>query len=293
MQAVLEPHRRRPHRSLAAFERNEARYAFHFHYHPEVEITWIEEGHGVRYVGDHAGAYRGGELVVLGPNLPHTWASQSRPARGADRGGQRAVVVQFPMESLPPLNLPEMRRIRDLLRASDRGLLLSGPAADRLGRQARSLVRLSGAASIAALLSWLEALARHRRARPLASAGWTLDTSHPARSRVARLLRYVHDNLHGDLSLAGAARVAHLTLSACSRFFRRATGRGFTDYVNEARLREACRLLVETDHPVATVALDCGFNNLSHFNRQFRRHLGCTPSAHRARFRPPDLTPPA
>jgi AraC-like DNA-binding protein len=265
-----------PSSSFLWKRRRDRRFEFAWHFHPEVELTWIVSSRGRRFVGDHVADYREGDLVLLGPNLPHTWHSEGR-------GRHEAVVVQFAEGFLGPefLGLPELLPVRRLLERARRGLHVAGRTQRAVVRRLEELGRAEGLGRIRALLEILEALSRSREARPLASAGFVPALRKTDVERIDRVLGFLAERYAGDVSLPETAAVAHLSVPAFSRFFKRRTGKTFVAYVNDLRLGRACRLLIETDRPVSDIAFDCGFNNLSNFNRRFLEARSMSPRVYR------------
>jgi AraC-like DNA-binding protein len=266
--------------SLAAFVRREPVFDWNWHYHPEIELTWIRSGKGRRLVGDHTAEYGPGDLVLLGANLPHTWVS----APGSKRN--EAIVVQF--RAFPPelLRLPEFSAVEGLLRRAHTGLCF--PRAGVVPAQLRKLARGRGLPAWLRLCQVLARLAANRSAQTLASSSYRHKRSHRMLSRIERVSDFVAANFRNEIPLANAARVAGLTPSAFSRMFRRATNQTYTSYRNAHRIREACRLLIETDLAITRIAGECGFDNLANFNRHFRERQKMTPRDYRRLHEPAD-----
>lgn len=261
-------------------------FPFDWHYHAEVELTWIESGEGTRYVGDVIEPYGPGDLVLLGGGLPHTWSSE-RP--GGRARAHRAVVTQFSAETFLGRDGPEFAAVRDVLSRAARGLRF--PAGCVANEVWAGLVSARGLDAWCRLAHLLDVLARQPGARTIASAGYLPRPRHGPEHRFGRALAYVGENVEiGPVYLRDAARVVHLSPAAFSRFFRRFAGETFVRYVNGLRVAKAARLLVETDRPVAGIAFDCGFGNLANFNRRFRERKACAPLAFRAQFAPPTTT---
>lgn len=254
-------------------------FPFLWHYHPEVELTLIVEGAGLRFVGDSIERFERGEVVLLGSGLPHTWSSD------AGSRNHKSVVVQFLPSTWgePFASLPEMHAITDLLARSQRGIVFGGRARRRVEEMMRRLgdQRTRPMDRLLLLLESLHELAHTRDARTLCRSSAGMKTS----DRVGRRLQRVLDRVHADIldlpPQAELARSVGMSPQAFSRFFKREVGKTFVSYVNEWRIGLATRSLIETDVPITAIAVDSGFDNLSHFNRQFRRITGLTPSAYR------------
>lgn len=246
------------------------------HRHRQFELTWIETGAGLRFVGDSVQAYEAGDLVLLGPDLPHAWLS------AADESGahQVATVLQFPPELLSSGHWPEMAALQDIVDASRRGLQVQGTAQAAVTRALAHARSARGLAGLAAVLDVLARLAEHREVLvPLASAAKSARAAGSAEHdrRIARVIDWVHRNLAQELTVEHAARLVHVSPAAFSRFFSREVGKSFTTYINDLRCSEASLMLRATGKPVSVIAQECGFTTLSNFNRQFRRRHGATP----------------
>ncbi len=263
-----------PGRSLAWDTFDLAAFPYRWHFHPEFELTLITAGRGRRFVGDSIEPFEPGDLVLLGPHLPHTW--HSMPARG-ERSG--AVVVRFGPDVLGAgfLERAECGRLRRLMAAAGRGLVFSGRAAREVGDRIVGLAAAAPLERLLALPALLDRLAERAEPRPLSSLEW--DAAPPSRDarRIDRACRHIMQHFTEPLSLAAVAAVVKLSPAGFSRFFHRMTGRTFVGWLTEVRIGHACRLLVQTDQPVLEIAIDSGFGNLSNFNRAFRRLRGRTP----------------
>jgi AraC-like DNA-binding protein len=259
------------------------------HRHAALELTWVERGAGLRFVGDSAEPFEDGDLVLLGPQIPHLWSAPPAP----DGTPLRATVLQFPAALLEQALLPELLALRPLAHRAQRGLQVGGAARQTVTAHLRAMRSADPLGRLAGLVAVLGELARRpedlrtlsARAPGAAAAGSTGPAAQrqdgpPA--RIDRVLDWIHAHLAEPLTLAEAARVAHVSPAAFSRFFRRETGKTYTDYVNDVRCSEACVRLRGSTWPVAAVAQACGFATASHFNRQFRARLGMTPRAYRS-----------
>ena len=250
------------------------------HAHHHVELTWIERGSGLRLVGDDASPFETGDLVLLGPQVPHTWLTtgarqQPRPA---------ATVVQFAPEWLVESPWPELRRAEPLLQAAQRGLHLRGRTARAVTQAMAQMRGGDDYARLAALVTIIGRLvaAPPRDRVPIAAACTrALDRGAAPARRADRVIDWMQRHLAEELRVDDAAPLAHVTPAAFSRWFRREVGKPFTQYLNDLRIGAACLALRQTDRPVATIATDCGFATMSHFNRQFSLRAGTTPRAYR------------
>ncbi len=250
-------------------------FPYRWHLHAAYELTLITAGQGRRFVGDSIEWFEPGDLVLLGPHLPHTWHSESGHGR---RSG--AIVIRFEEDFLGSdfFGRGELTRIRGLLERSRRGLAFGGaPAAEAVAAAVVGGCDAQPFAQVVALLEMLQTLATRGRGRELSGPAYAATARAADARRIDRVCRHVMQHLARPLRLGDVAAIAGLSPEGFSRFFRRMTGRTFVAWVHEVRIGHACRLLTTTERPVLDVALASGFENLSNFNRVFRRLRGCTP----------------
>ncbi|KAB7730926.1 helix-turn-helix domain-containing protein [Rudanella paleaurantiibacter] len=253
----------------------------YWHYHPEYEIVYIPEGSGKRHVGTNISQYEAGELVFIGPNLPHLNFSYGK------QGQYEEVVVQMRDDFLGKgfLLTPEMTEIRRLFERSRLGLVF-GPATKRaVGETLLQLPHLPSFARMMTLLQVLHQLAVAPDVQPLHADGIRFDLNPKEQERINRVYQYVADHYGGELSVQQVADTAGLTVPAFCRYFKRMTSMTFTDFVNEYRVNQARRLL-NSARTVADIGYAVGFSNLSHFNKTFKVVTGQTPSAYRRALAP-------
>ncbi|MGF1485343.1 MAG: helix-turn-helix domain-containing protein [Opitutales bacterium] len=271
--------------SIKAFLHAGPRFVGPFHYHPEVEFVWIRSGQGRRLVGDHFADFVPGEMLLIGPNLPHLFASERSGHPAVAQAPSSAVVVQWLPDFLgsQARETPEMFELEALVRRARLGLRIAPRQARALHSQAAALPDLQGLERLCAFLQLMRRLGQ-LPATSLASPAHAPGLNTLASERIARACAHALEHLEEPLRLADVARLASLSPSAFSRLFRRVTGRTFQEFVVESRISRAQSLLRETDWSVLDVSLAAGFRNLANFNRLFRRLNRCTPREYRKRF---------
>lgn len=256
-----------------------------WHFHPEYQLTLVIKSNGHRLVGDQISPLAAGDLVFVGSNLPHVWQQdQSRP--GDPPHTVHAIIVRF-LETFAGkdfLEIPEMEPIRRLFRRSARGLQVAGRTREAVSDKMRRLPDLTGLERISGLFSILDTLARSKELKPIASPDFLPILDHSDQDRMQRVCNYINKHLMGGIERARVAREAHLSEGAFSRFFKLRTGKTLPQFVNELRVGRACRLLVEDESKITDVALDCGFLNLTNFNRRFLEITGRSPGNYRRQF---------
>ncbi len=264
--------------SFLVFERVDQVFPLNWHYHPEFQLTLMVDSQGQRMVGDGVAEYGPGDLVLLGPNLPHAW--RTRPRESAANRYHRAVDVQFRSDFFGQefFYMEEMKPIVELLKRSASGLAFGDTATGRLAApKIAELPSLSPPRRFLGILNVLMDLALEPDARVLST-----DATQPIlriedQRRIDAICAYLKANFDKDIDLASVARKFHMDQAALCRFFKRATGGTMTDYVIGIRVDAAAQMLIDTDRSVLEIASSVGFGNYSNFNRQFKRIKGYGP----------------
>lgn len=257
---------------------------FEWHHHPEYELTLTLNSRGQRFIGDHIGTYTEGDLVLLGPNLPHTWVSSEKLRK--DRP-HRALVIWFSPDWADTLTsaLTELRSIAKLLNRAQQGLTFSAATAVRMRPHIMALFEKPPAERLLDLIKILSQLAMEPEAERLASPNpVTYHAPATNRPRIERVLDYIHSHYTQPLSIAEVAEVAALSPSGTHRLLRRHTRMTFSDYIARLRIGAACALLSGTDKPIAHIADSVGYHSLANFNRRFKVLKQMTPRQFRQQF---------
>ncbi|HZY68540.1 MAG TPA: AraC family transcriptional regulator [Devosia sp.] len=255
---------------------------FQWHHHPELELTLTLNSRGQRFIGDSAESFGDHDLVLVGPNLPHTWASAERLDPQAPHV---ALVLWFRPDWLEGLaaGAVEMRPLLDLVARGARGLHFSAETATALRPAYERLFDLPPTERLFGLLDLLLRLAADGTARPLSASRPALPEG-GSRERIDRVLAHLHDHHAEPLRLEALAEVAALSVSGLHRLFRKHTGTTVSDYLIRLRIADASARLSGSDQPVAHIAAEVGYGSLANFNRHFLRLRGMTPRAYRGRF---------
>ena len=262
--------------AIHAFAFEMSFFEFKWHYHPEFELTLILKGNGMRLVGDSYLPFQAGDLVLVGSGIPHTWESDTNSHETV-----AAVVIQFSEELISNfMNNEAFDKIKKLLYSSVRGLFFSKPLAMDIEHQMMTIASEKGVKQITALLNVLNDLAFENN-ETLASSFYSPKNSIENETRINTVFNYIKQNVASTIVLEQAAASIHLTKGAFCKFFKRMTGKTFSDYVNEIRIGKACYLLSETDKTIYQIAIEVGFENQSYFNRVFLIKKGSTPNQFR------------
>ena len=269
--------------SFLTFERRDRAFPFYWHYHPEFELTLILDSSGQRLVGDSIADYGPGDLVLLGSNLPHSWRSGQSGARKI----HRAVVTQFRADFLGDrvFTLEEMRPVARLLKRSASGLAFGHTrTGQNAARELAGLPSLSPSRRLLTLLTVLTDLAGDSHARPLSTGKVRPMCRVEDQRRIDDICQYLNRHFDQQIDFTDLACHVHMDQASVCRFFKRATGRTMTTYVNELRVGSASQLLLETDASILDIGFRVGFGNYSNFSRQFKRIKGYGPRYLRQHF---------
>ena len=255
-------------------------YGTPWHFHPEIEFALVRKSGGYRVVGDDVTNLQAGDLVLIGSDLPHVFYHDK------DTGAADALIIQFNAnfagDSL--VRHPDFRPIPRLFDRATRGLKIVGALRGETAQQLEMVPSLGPLRRIAKLLEVLDNLASAKGLVPLCAPGYVAPIDLRDQDRVGRVMQFIHARIRSTINRREVAEVAALSEGAFSRFFRKCTGRTLPMYLNEIRLGIAARLLQETDLRVSEVASECGFTNLSNFNRQFYTCKHMTPIAFRRKI---------
>lgn len=257
-----------------------------WHYHPQIEIMYILEGTGTRFVGDHIDRYQVGDVCMVGPQLPHEWRNDDEFfKRGA--GLKASCLCLFFLKDIFDGNLirlPEMNNIRQLIERSRRGIKFTGSSREKIGEYIRQSVELTGAARIVRFISLLEMMATTDEYELLASIGFTESVNSSDFDRFDKVYQYMMKNFRQPIRLEEVASLVGLTPNAFCRYFRERTQKTFVQYLNDIRIGHAKKLLIEGRLKISTLSMEAGFNNLSNFIELFKRSAHMSPSEYQKKF---------
>jgi AraC-like DNA-binding protein len=254
-------------------------YGTPWHFHPEIEFALVRKSGGYRVVGDNVTNLRAGDLVLIGSGLPHVFYHDR------DTGLADALIIQFNANFAGEFLVqhPDFQPIQRLFERAARGLKIVGALREETARQLEALPSSGALRRIAKLLEILDNLATAKGLVPLCARGYVAPIDLRDQDRVGRVMQFIHARIRRTIHRREVAEVAALSEGAFSRFFRKCTGRTLPMYLNEIRLGRAARLLLDTDLRVSDVASECGFTNLSNFNRRFFAWKQMTPGMFRGK----------
>ncbi|QCR22297.1 AraC family transcriptional regulator [Pontibacter sp. SGAir0037] len=250
------------------------------HFHPEVQIMLITEGSGTRFIGDSIGSFGKGDILLLGPNLPHVFRNDKKYYEHDPLLKASNISVFFQIESFGEafLSLPEVYPIQRLLLNSKRGIVIKGHTKEKVSRLVHQMVELDGFELFISLFSILNLLALSREVELLSSVGFDGPQKDADSKKINDVFTYIMNNFSEEIKLQKAADIANMSVNAFCRYFKQHTRKTFSEFLNEIRIGHACRLLIEDRWNVRETAFECGYDNISYFNRQFKDITGFTPS---------------
>jgi AraC-like DNA-binding protein len=250
-----------------------------WHFHDEYELHLITATSGKAFVGDWIGPFQPGHLVLCGPRLPHNWISLDMPEGGVP---ERDLVIQFAHGPIAHAaeQIPEMAEVMALLERARNGIEFFG-LSERAVQHFHAVKSARGFQRLAAFCDYLSDLARCTDFRLLSSVRMQGEEDEAENDQVNALVNRIMRDFAQPMSAAEIAAELGMSESRFSRFFRRATGNTFTDFVNRIRVNRAGQLLMETDRLVTHICYEVGFNNVANFNRRFLEVKGVTPSEFR------------
>jgi AraC-like DNA-binding protein len=264
------------------FTRVKTEFDFPLHSHEELELNLVINAAGAkRVIGDHVGEIDDMELVLVGSNLPHFWQTHKCKSKEI-----KEVTLQFHKDLFDEkfLRRNQLSFIRTLLERSAKGILFSKQTVKEITPRLNDLNQKQGFDSVLELLSILHDLSISRNMHVLSDSTFNnAEFSYNSR-RIEKAIEYMNLNFQKSITLTEVAKLTNMADVSFSRFFKARTGITFMDSLLELRLGNASRLLIDTTQSIAEVAYNCGFNNISNFNRLFKKKKNCTPREFRENY---------
>lgn len=248
-----------------------------WHFHPEIELIYVNKGKGKRHIGNHLSYFNNSQLLLIGSNLPHNGFTDRLTTNGSE------TLIQFHPDFLGTsfFNIPEMKKINNLLEKAKKGLLFGIKTKEKLGNKIEKIAEKEGFKQILILLEILNTLSKADDYTILNADGYILETQPQDSSKIDVIFKFVNENFNRHITLDEIAELVSMTVPAFCRFFKKTTGKTFTKMVNEYRVVHATKLLSESKMSISEISFECGFNNFSHFNKLFKEFTGKPASKYR------------
>lgn len=256
-----------------------------WHYHDTFEISFITEGSGKRIVADSIEEFQPGDLVFIGQNLPHVWIAD-KETRTLTSRTLEMVFLQFNSSVLSPqlLALPEFQNLKRALELSERGLHIIDQTLNEVSEIMLQLPYLKSFDRMLHFFKMMDIIGKSESNIQLASEDYLNKRFKTGNNRIATIHEYLMKNYREEVDLKQLAAQVNMAEGSLCRFFKLNMGITVFEYLNQIRIEFACKLLMDINLGILEVCLDSGFNNLSHFNKQFKKVTGVTPTEYRKRY---------
>ncbi|RYD73857.1 MAG: AraC family transcriptional regulator [Sphingobacteriales bacterium] len=251
--------------------------AYLWHYHPEIEMVFVNGGSGKRQIGSHVSYYSDGDLILIGSNLPHCGFTDT------NTGNKTEVVVQMKPDFLGSefLTLKETRGIATLFEKAKYGIAFGKDTMKLVGPALEKMHNAWPLEKLLTLLSVLRELEQASDYKLLNAQSFSLEMQVQDNDRINMVFNYVKDHFLEEISLENIAEMASMTVPSFCRYFKKMTKKTFTKFVNEYRIVHASKLLAEKPTSISNICFESGFNNFSHFNKLFKEFTGKSASQYR------------
>ncbi len=261
-------------------------FTYPWHFHDEFEILYVIDGFGTRFIADNIEPFQSGDLVLIGSNVPHFWRSDDVYMKSEGKLNVKYIVIQFPSDFLKEeiKNYPEYHLIGDLLNKSARGLKFSQEFSNQAAGKIKKIAKNTGFKRIVLLQELLQNLAKSTDFKLLAGEFYKAELHDFTSDRLTKVMLFLNTNYQKKIELDKVADIANLHPSAFCRYFKGKTGKSLSEYVNDMRIGYACRLIIEGKMSISQIGFESGFNNISNFNRTFKKNTGFTPSDYYQEF---------
>lgn len=263
------------------YEENINNKAHVWHYHPEIEMVFVNGGTGKRQIGSHVSYYTDGDLILIGSNLPHCGFTDTHT------GNKNETVIQMKPEFLGSvfLGLNETKWISDLFNKAKAGIAFGSETKKAVGSQIEIMDHQQPFQRLLTLLTVLKELENAKDYKILNAAGFSMEMQIQDNDRISMVFNYVKDHFQEEINLMDIAEMANMTVPSFCRYFKKITKKTFTHFVNEYRIVHASKLLAEKQISIANISYESGFNNFSHFNKLFKEFTGKNASQYRKELR--------
>ena len=233
-----------------------------WHFHPEVELVYVNKGQGKRHIGNHLSYFNNSQLILIGANLPHNGFTDRLTANGTE------TIVQFKTDFLGGtfFDMPETAAIKALFERAKKGIIFLPKTKKKVGPKIENLLKYDGFKRVVKLLDILNHLAMSDAYTLLNADGFAFETAPQDSVKIDLIYKYINTHFQRPISLEEIADEVSMTIPAFCRYFKKVTGKTFTKLVNEYRVVHATKLLLESQTSITDICFECGFNNFSHFN---------------------------
>ncbi|HWB24862.1 MAG TPA: AraC family transcriptional regulator [Chitinophagaceae bacterium] len=274
------------HTHIALVNRDEQYFQSPFHHHPEFELVFIKEGYGQRIIGDKMEFFSAGDMVFLGSNVPHLWRNDDVFYNNFNSSLRaKSLVLYFNKDifSTSFYQQQEAFKINNFFSQAKRGIKIKGKTMEKVAERMEKLVNTNGFEKVIGTMEILHILSISREIEYIANEvyGNTVVQARP--DRLTEVYTYISGNFHQDITLESIARIANLTPPAFCRLFKQQTKKHFIEYLNEIRIANACKYLLQSNLNISEIAFECGYKTISNFNKIFKKITSFSPKEYRVK----------
>ena len=257
-----------------------------YHYHPEIELLFIQEGTGTQFVGDSIQRFEGGDLLLIGSDCPHYLRSDNKYFCGDPHLNVSALVIHFNPSIFGKdfLSLLENRPIDQLLEKSKKGLRITGVTKDEVTERMKKMIVADKGNMVLNLYSMLDLLASGNDYELLGTRIMEGNHNLKETERINAIYNFSASHFKRKITIEEIAGVAHLSANSFCRYFKNKTKKNYSHFLNEIRVEYACKMIRENQLQVTQVGYEAGFNNFVNFNNAFKKIAGKTPSQYAKQF---------
>ena len=269
--------------SISVISREETFFQSPFHSHPELELVYIKESFGKRIVGNSVATFESGDMVFLGSDIPHVWLNDELYYQEKNNLKAKAIVVYFNKDIFGPTfyEMKEAQKINALFNRGSRGLSINGKTNKQIAKKLEKLVNKKDFEIIIGLLEILSILSESTDLTFVNSEAYSPVKNQNTNDRLSDVFIFIKEHYKEDISLIEISKIANLTPTSFCRMFKLKAKKSFVEYLNEIRVANACKFIMESDMGMAEIAYECGFKTASNFNRIFKKSTGTTPKEYK------------
>lgn len=254
-----------------------------WHFHPELELTYIIQSTGTRFVGDNIENFGPGDIVMIGSNLPHFWKNDQDYYQNKTAIQAEAIVIRFSQSLFGGQMevIPELDEIKQLFETAKRGIKADDVIKDDLIDLIVKTTSVRGLERFILMLEIFRLFSSGKNNRLLCSKGFDFSINANDENRLKKIHEFLLKNFNQPISLDEVAELAHMHPSAFSRYFSQRTGKSFTAFLQELRISYVCRLLTSSNLNICEILFEAGFRNQANFNKLFRKKFHLSPYEYR------------
>lgn len=268
-----------PESSFIIHQNKGPKFYNQWHFHPEIELIYVQKGRGTRFIGNNISRFESNELLLIGSDLDHMWRCDPEYFLKGSKLIAEVTVIYFHHDFLGDrfFNTPELKGINSLLEKSKQGIKITGNTKNQVKDLIFKLPVLKGLERIFTLLKILDKITKTKEKQFINSMYQPAKFDKLEADRLNKIFHHTLTNFHRQISLSEIASIANLSAKSFCRYFKSKTKKTYYNFLLEVRVTHACNLLLEKDMTIYEVCYESGFNNLSNFNRYFKKIMNKTP----------------